>query len=110
MIRQPLLDLIQGFERGDFETLAARFHPSRNQTAAGAAKQYAHLRPKAAALGEALRAEPAFDADPEYASNGWKLAASLRAQGMRYSIRTELVLDGGWKLMRFDVDAAPAPN
>jgi hypothetical protein len=110
MIRGPILDLLQGFERGDYDALAERFHPSRNQTAASVARQYAQLQPKAAALKEAARAEPAFDADPAYAGNGWKLTASLRGQGVKFSVRADLVLDGGWKLMRFDIDAASEPN
>jgi hypothetical protein len=110
LVRQPLIDLLHGLERGDYEALAARFHPSRKQTATNTASQYAHLLPKAAALREVVRAEPAFDAVPESTRTGWKLAASLRAQGVRFSIRTELTLDDGWKLIRFDVDAVPAPN
>jgi hypothetical protein len=102
MIRGPILALLQGFERGDYEALAQRFHPSRNQTAASVAGRYAHLQPKAA--------EPAFDADPVSTGKGWKLQASLRGQDVRFSVRAELVLESGWKLMRFDVDAAPTPN
>jgi hypothetical protein len=41
---------------------------------------------------------------------GWSLAAALRAQSVRVSIRADLVFDGAWTLTRFDVDAATVAN
>lgn len=110
MIRQPLRDLLEGFERNDYGALAGRFHRSRNQTAAGIEKSYARLKASAAALKEALGAEPAFDADPARNDGGWSLAASLRAHAVRFSVRAELILDNDWKLMRLDVETAAAPD
>lgn len=110
MIRQPLRDLLEGFGRGDYGALAGRFHRSRNHTASGLEKSYAPLKASAVALKEALGAEPAFSPDPIYKDGGWSLAASLRAPTARFSVRAELILDGDWKLTRFDVNAASAPD
>jgi hypothetical protein len=110
MIRQPLLDLLDGFEGGDYGALAERFHASRNQTPAGIEKAYAPLKAKSAALKQAVQGELVFDAVPTQGAQDVKLAASLRGEGMRFAVHADLVLDGGWKLLRLDVDAASEPN
>jgi hypothetical protein len=110
MIRQPLLDLLAGFEIGNHRALADRFHPKQSRGPAAVAADYAHLKPKAAALKEALSAEPVFEHEPAQGRDDRKLAASLRAHGVRFSVRANFVLDGDWKLMLFEIDAAAEPN
>jgi hypothetical protein len=110
MIRQPLRDLLDGLERGDYGALAARFHASRGRTAASLDEAYAPLKAHTAALKEALGAEPVFESAPVEKDGGWSLAAALRAQSVRVSIRADLVFDGAWTLTRFDVDAATVAN
>lgn len=110
MIRQPLHDLLDGFERGDYRVLAWRFHRSQSKVAPEVADDYAYLKPKAAVLKDALGTEPIFDADPAYSGNDRMLAASLRAQGIRFSVRANYRQDGDWKLIVFEIDAESAPN
>lgn len=108
MIRRPLRDLADGLERGDYAALAARFRAPAD--AARLAADYARLKPKAAALREALGGEPAFDAGPESGDRLRKLAASLRAQGVRFRVAARYVLDEDWKLDSFEVEAAQEAN
>jgi hypothetical protein len=110
MIREPLRHLVEGFERGDYSSLAGRFHASIPRSAAATEVAYARLKPKAAALKEALAAEPVFDADPAYAGRAVTLAATLHGRGARFAIRAALVLDGDWKLVWFDIDAVPGAH
>jgi hypothetical protein len=110
MIRGPAREIVDGLERGDYSALAARFHPSSGITAEKLAAAYAPLKPRAAALREALLGEPQFDANSICAESRCKLAGNLAATAQRFAFRAELVLDGGWKLMRFEVDAASTPN
>jgi len=111
MIRQPVREIVEGFERDDFSELARRFHSASGLTAEKAAALYAPLKPRAAALKETLLAEPLFGAESGCdAADRCKLVGFLPAPAMRFAFHAELVLDGGWKLMRFEVDAASTPN
>lgn len=110
MIRQPAREIVDGLERGDYSALAARFHSSSGATAEKLAAAYASLKPRAAALREALLGEPQFDASSGCGENRCKLVGTLAATTQRFAFRAELVLDGGWKLVRFEVDAASTPN
>jgi hypothetical protein len=110
MIRGPVRDLIDGLERGEYTALAVQFHRAHSRAATAVAADYAHLKPKTAALKDALAAEPVFEAVPAYEDGAWKLTASLRAQGVRFSVRAAYVADGDWKLTKLEVDAASAPD
>jgi hypothetical protein len=110
MIRTPLRDLVQGLDRRDFAALARRFQPSRAVTPEALAATYAALAPRAAALKEALRAEPVFAPDPGFTDGAWQLQGFVSAGAERFAFRADLKIDGDWKLMRFDVDAVSAPN
>jgi hypothetical protein len=111
MIREPLRDLLQGLETGDYTALAARFHVEQGRGAAFAESDYARLKPKAAALKEALAADPMREPDAPASGDLRKLGASLRAQGVRFAIRAHYrLVDRGWKLVLFEVDAASTPD
>lgn len=110
MIRRPLRDLLAGLERGDYTALAARMGGGKAEDAAALASRYGVLRIKAPALAAALETEPAFDAAPTGGDGLRALAASVRAQGVRFSVRVRYRQDGEWRLERLDVDAAAAAN
>lgn len=108
MLRQPLRELVDGLERGDYAALAARFR--KQVDGPGLAENYARLKPKLAALREALGAEPVFEGGPESGDRERKLAASLRGQGVRFQVKAHFVSDGEWKLVSFEVEASQEAN
>ena len=110
MIREPAREIVDGLERGDYSALGARFHSSSGLTREKLAAAYASLKPRVAALREALLGEPLFDASSGCGENQCKLAGTLAAPAQRFTFRADLVLDGGWKLMRFEVNSASTPN
>ena len=110
MIRRPARDLLAGLLSGDYRALAARFAGGEGKDAAALAAKYGILKAKAPALAAALETEPVFDAAPAGGDRLRELAATVRAQGVRFSIRVRYRLAGAWTLERLDVDTASEAN
>lgn len=110
MLRQPLRDVLNGIERGDFTPLSERFHEARRGSATDLAAQFAPLKPNAAALADALVADPVFESENRPENGAVTLAATFAARGMRFRVRAGYRLDGVWKLTAFGVDAVPGAN
>jgi len=106
MVREPIRDIVEGLERRDFAALARRFHPARGATSETLAAQHAALASRVAALKQAALAEPVFAPDPVYTDGAWQLQGFVSTGAERFAFGAELKLDGGWRLMRFDLTSA----